>query len=98
MHALIGGRPLRNRQSRTPFLGRANGTWSKTPAAVRALIMEFVLGAIGTERALIAADPRMRGIGRKIPVAVFAVWPKLQRHDLSRVRGHDRKSAGGCDD
>src|SRR3954447_14025072 len=86
MHALVGGRSLLHRQPRTPFFGRPDRPWHETATAVRANIVELVLDAIGTERALIAADPCIDRIRRKVPVAIFAVRPELQRHGLSRVR------------
>ena len=64
----------------TPGCGRPDGARSETAAAVRADIVELVLHAIRTERALIAADARFRRRGREILVAIFAVRPKLQRH------------------
>src|SRR5665213_569054 len=73
----------------TPGCGRPDRPRNETAAAVRANIMKLVVDAVRAERALIAADARFRRIGREIPVAIFAIGSKLQRHgDLTlRRRG-----------
>src|SRR5712664_2132375 len=80
MHPLVRRRALLNRQSRTPFLGRPDRPRDKTAAAVRAYIAQLVLDAVRTERAFVRADARFHSMRRKILVAIFAVWPELQRH------------------
>ena len=83
MHALVRWRGSVNRCAGPPFPRRPDRPRGKSTAAVRADIAEFGLDAIGAKRALIAADTRLRGVRRKIPVAIFAIGPELQRHDLS---------------
>jgi hypothetical protein len=69
----------------TPRCGRPDRSRSETAAAVGAHIMELVLDAVRTERALIAADARFHRICGEILVAIFAVRSKLQRHGVSHV-------------
>ena len=80
MHALLRRRLCLGTHARSPLFDWPDRPWRKTAAAVRADIAELVLGAVRAERALIAADPRFHCIRRQIPVAIFAVRSKLQRH------------------
>jgi hypothetical protein len=80
MHPLVRQRPLRHRLSRPPLPGRPDWPRDKTTTAVRAHIMEFVLGAIRAERALVRADARFHRGRRQVLVAIFAIRPELQRH------------------
>jgi PAS domain-containing protein len=73
-------RVFSGRYARPPFGCRPDRARDKTAAAVRAHIVQPLLGAVRAERALIAADARFRGIRRQIPVAIFAVRSQLQRH------------------
>ncbi len=68
--------------SRGPYRPRA-----KSAAAVRAHIVKLARDAIRTEGALVAADARLRRVGRKVLVAKFAVRPELQRHDCVPRKG-----------
>jgi len=80
MHALVRGGTLLNRQSRAPFRCGPNRPRDKTAAAVRAYIVQLVLDAVRTECAFVRADARFHCMRRKILIAIFAVWPELQRH------------------
>jgi hypothetical protein len=81
MHPLARSRVLFERYTRPPFLRGPDRPRRKSAAAVRTHIAEPDVDAIGTKGALIAADPRLNRIRRKILVAIFAVRSKLQRHD-----------------
>ena len=81
MHALVRRRLRFRAHAGTPWFGWPDRPRGKAAAAVRADIAEFVLDAIRTERAFIAADAGFRCVGRKVLVAIFAVRSKLQRHD-----------------
>ena len=72
-----------------PLGGGPDRPRHKAAAAVRADIVQLVVGAIRAERAFVGADPRFRCIRRQVLVAIFAVRPKLQRHDrlLVLMRG-----------
>src|SRR5882757_702522 len=80
MHALVRRWTLCDRQPGTPFLCRPDRPRDETAAAVRAYIVQLVLDAVRTERALVSADARFHRMRRKILVAIFAVRPELQRH------------------
>src|SRR5579871_2172496 len=82
VHPLVGGRMLCDAYARPPFLGRAYWPGYESAAAIRADIVEFLLGAIGAEGALVAANARLRRMRRQVLVAIFAVRPKLQRHRI----------------
>src|SRR5580692_638128 len=78
--------PLRRRQllcgrhAGPPLRRRPDWARGEAAAAVRAYVVELVLGAVGAERALITANARFRRVRRKVLVAIFAVRPQLQRH------------------
>src|SRR5258707_4330225 len=80
MHAFVRWRPFIDRQSRPPFLRRPDRPWDESATAVWAHIVEFVLDAVRTERALITADARVHRTRPEVLVAIFAVRPELQRH------------------
>src|SRR6266436_1275615 len=80
MHPLVRRRALLNRQSRAPFRCGPDRPRDKTAAAVRAYIAQLVLDAVCTECAFVRADARFHSMRWKILVAIFAVWPELQRH------------------
>src|SRR6266849_6150770 len=84
MYPLVRWRALLDRQSRPPFLRRADRPRDKTTAAVRAHIVQLVLDAVRAERAFVRADARFHRSWRKILVAILAVRPELQRHGLIR--------------
>src|ERR1700735_2640163 len=63
-----------------PGCSRPDRPRRDTAAAVRANIKKLVVDTVRAERALIAADARFRRARWEIPVAIFAVRPKLQRH------------------
>jgi hypothetical protein len=90
IHPLVRRRPLRNRKSRPPLLGRPDRPRHKTAAAVWADVMKLVLGAVRTERALVRADARFHRIRRQVLVAIFAVRTELQRHDGLVISGQTR--------
>jgi len=53
--------------------------WAPWPAyklasAVWTYVVEFVLHALGAERALKGADPGLETVVKKFPVATLAVW------------------------
>ena len=81
VHPLVRRRLLDDAHARPPLLRRPDRPRRKTAAAVRADIVKLGLDAIRAERAFIGADPRLRRIRRQVLVAIFAVRPKLQRHD-----------------
>jgi hypothetical protein len=81
MNPLGRRRLLYGRYAGPPFGRRPDRPLHKTAAAVRAYIVELVLGAVRTEGALEAADSRFRCARRKVLVAVFAVRSQLQCHD-----------------
>lgn len=69
-----------------PPLGRGTDRpRNEAAAAVRAHVVQNGLDARRTECALVAADPGIRRIRRQVPVAVFAVRPKLQHRVLHRL-------------
>lgn len=80
VNALRRSRVLCERHPWPPFPCWPDRPRDKSAAAVRAHIAELVLDAVRTERAFIATDARLRRIGRKVLVAIFAVGPELQRH------------------
>jgi hypothetical protein len=80
MHALIGGRTFLDGQPGPPLLCRSDWPHGETATAVGAHIMKFALDAIRAKRALVTANPRVGRIRWKIPVAILAVRPKLERH------------------
>src|SRR5438552_2355 len=57
---------------------RADRARHKAAAAIRADVEQRMLDAIGAERALITADPRIGRVGRQILVAVFAIRPEFE--------------------
>jgi len=77
---LVRRRLLCGTNARPPFIRRPDRPRRKAAAAVRADIVQLVLGAVGAEGALIAADARLRRRWRKVLVAIFAVRSQLQRH------------------
>src|SRR4051794_39266549 len=87
MDAPVGWRSLPDRQSGTPFPRGPDRPRHKPAAAVRANIMQFVLDAVCTKRAFIAADARVRRMRRKILVAIFAIRSELQRHGVLVTSG-----------
>ena len=50
-------------------------------SAVRAYIVQFVVGTISAERAFVGAYPRFHCVRRQVLVAIFAVRAELQSHD-----------------
>src|SRR6266478_5125474 len=50
----------------------------KAAAAIRADVEQHALDAIGAERALIAADPRIGRVRWQILVAIFAIRPEFE--------------------
>src|ERR1041385_125780 len=80
MHARVRRRMLLYGNAGLPFLRGPDRPRRKAAAGVRAYIVQFVVDAVCTEGAFIAADARLRRMRRKILVAEFAVRPKLQRH------------------
>src|SRR6266478_9230697 len=50
----------------------------KAAAAIRADVEQHALDAIGAERALVAADPRIGRVRRQILVAIFAIRPEFE--------------------
>jgi hypothetical protein len=71
-----------------PRASRADGPRLEAAAAVGAHVVELVLDARGAERALVATDPRVRGVGGQILVAQLAVRPELEHRDLAcRMNG-----------
>src|SRR5581483_6742350 len=92
MHALVRWRVLGDAHARPPFLRGPDRALLETAAAIRADVVQLVLGAIRTERALIGTDPRIERTPRQVLVAIFAVRPKLQRHDLFPLASYHRKS------
>jgi len=96
MYPLVRWRALLDRQSRPPFLRRADRPRDKTAAAVRAHIVQPVLDAVRAERAFVTADSRFRCMRRKILVTIFAVWPELQRHGGLVMPGRCGSSQISC--
>src|SRR4051812_38852251 len=86
MHALVRWQLLLHAHTRPPLGSGPDRPRHKTAAAVRADVVKLVLDAIRAERAFIRTYPRFRRVRRQILVAIFAVWPKLQRHGISHVR------------
>ena len=82
MHTLRRRRMFSHRHSGTPFLRRADRPGGKTAAAVRADIVQLALDAVHAERAFERTNARFRRVRRQVLVAIFAVRPKLQRHEL----------------
>src|SRR5581483_1988971 len=80
MHALGRGRLLHDRHAHPPFPRGADRPCHKSPSAIRTDICKLALDAIGAERAFIAANASLLRGGRKVLIAILAVWPKLQRH------------------
>src|SRR5260221_2779717 len=80
MHALVGRRLLVDADARPRRGHGPDRPGYKTAAAVRADVVQFVLGAVRTERAFVGTDPRLRRVRRQVLVAIFAVRPELQRH------------------
>jgi len=72
--------------SGTPLGLRPDRTRHKAAAAIRADVEQHPLDAIGAERALIAADPRIGRARRQILVAIFAIGPQFE-HALSYPAG-----------
>src|SRR4029077_11496491 len=66
--------------ARPPLPRRADRAGCEPAAAIRANIMQMRLDAIGAERALVAANPRVPRVGRQVLVAIFAIRPQLQHH------------------
>ena len=95
MHALARSRVLCQRYALPPFLRRPERSRCKSAAAIRAHVAELGLDAIGTEGALITADPSFGRIRPKILVARFAVRSKLQRHD-GRILQRSSMSKSCC--
>src|SRR5271169_1868736 len=96
MHPLRRSRLLLDRHPRPPFLRGPDRPRGKSAAAVRAHIAKLALDAVRTESALVTADARLRRIGRKVLVAIFAVWPELERHDrraLTKEKDHRKSDA-----
>src|SRR6185437_10930107 len=81
MHALVGRHVLGDADARPPFPRGADRPRHEAATAVRTDVVQLVLRAIRAERALIGADPRIERAWRQVLVAIFAVRPKLQRHD-----------------
>jgi len=82
MHALLGRRMLCDRDARPPFSFGTNRPWRKSAPAIRTYVRKLGLGTVHAEGALIAANARLRRMRRQILIAILAVRPKLQRHDL----------------
>ena len=61
-----------------PVSRRSDGSWDKATAAVWAHVGEKTFGAVAAKRALVAADARVRGLGRKLDIAVLACWSELE--------------------
>ena len=80
MDALVRRRVRLGANAGTPWCGRPDRPRGKAATAIGTHIVELVLGTVRTECAFVAADPRFRRTRRKIPVAIFAVRSKLQRH------------------
>ncbi len=80
MNTFVRRRLLSDRGPRAPFPRRPDRSRRKAAAAVRADIVQSGLDAVGAEGAFIAADPSLQRSRRQVPVAIFAVRPKLQRH------------------
>src|ERR1700730_15387237 len=60
MHALGRGRVLLHRYAGPPFPGRPDRPPRGSAAAIRAHIVQFVLGTVRTETAFVGANPRFR--------------------------------------
>ena len=73
------GRVVGQAGAGAPLPSRADRARDEPAAAVRAHVLKRALGAFGTERALVAADPRVR-LGREVAVAALAVRPQLEHH------------------
>src|SRR5271167_3903853 len=46
--------------------------------AIGTMPFEHSLGALAAKRAFVGADPRVKRVGRQIPVAAFAIGPQFQ--------------------
>jgi hypothetical protein len=95
MHALVGWWVPCDRYARPPFLCGTDWPRSESAPAIRTYVRELVFGTVHAECALIAADAHIRRMRWQILVTIFAVRPKLQRHDLylREVKGDYRKSS-----
>lgn len=77
--------PICKRYARTPLPSRPDGSRREPAAAVWADVVQLVLDAIRTERALVGANARLSGGWRQVHVAVFAVRPQFQGHSQRLV-------------
>src|SRR5262249_42874664 len=78
MPAPVAGRVVDETGSVAPRARRTDRPDLEAAAAIRAHAVENVAHAGRAERALVAADPRVGGVGRELPVAPLAVRPQLQ--------------------
>src|SRR3954447_18327990 len=62
---------------------RPNRAANEFAAAVRADPMQPVLDAVGAERALIGADPRLQAVRRQILVAALAVGTQFEHYSAA---------------
>jgi hypothetical protein len=97
MYPLVRRRLRGNANARPPLLCGADWPRRKAAAAVRADIVDLARNAIGAEGAFVRADACLRRIRRKVPVAIFAVRPKLQRHGHLSVCGKTIVANPSCD-
>ena len=68
-------------QARPPLPCRAHRPGSKATTAIGADIVQLLAHATSAERAFIAADHRVGGIGWQIAVTIFAIGAQLQGHE-----------------
>jgi hypothetical protein len=73
-------RALRQRQPHAPLATRAYRPRLESTTAVRAHVMQPLLGAVGAESALVRADASLRRVRWQISIAVFTVGAQLQSH------------------
>src|SRR5579885_945318 len=71
-----------------PVARRTHRPRHEAAAAVGAYIEHHVLDAVAAERALVGADPRLRGIGRQRAVAVLAGGAQFQHATILAEAPH----------
>jgi hypothetical protein len=81
MHTPSRGRLLPEADTGTPFRDRPDRARHQPAPTVGADVEEHGFYAVSAERALIAANPRFRCVGRQILIAAFAVRSQFQ-HSL----------------